>query len=320
MNVALIDMGSNSIRLAVYKVEQKDFEPIFSKRYMTGLASYVKEKQLTAAGVEQACTVLMDAKSLLEQLSVDQTTVFARMLMDAKSLLEQLSVDQTTVFATASLRNIKNTEAVVAAIQQKTGYTVQILSGHEEAFLDYFGVMHGAPMEEGALVDIGGGSTEITTFAADGPAFMESMPVGALRLHTEMVEKFLPKEAEAAQIQERVLREWKKIKADKLPHYDLLCAVGGTARAVLQLIQTQQAPLSDANSFTAEQFQKLKKQLLKRDEAAKKLILQVCPERVHTILPGILILDVIIRQLHTHLIYVSPYGVREGYLLRHYLS
>ena len=43
MNVALIDMGSNSIRLAVYKVEQKDFEPIFSKRYMTGLASYVKE-------------------------------------------------------------------------------------------------------------------------------------------------------------------------------------------------------------------------------------------------------------------------------------
>ena len=180
MNVALIDMGSNSIRLAVYKVEQKDFEPIFSKRYMTGLASYVKEKQLTAAGVEQACIVLLDAKSLLEQLSVDQTTVFA----------------------TASLRNIKNTEAVVAAIQQKTGYTVQILSGHEEAFLDYFGVMHGAPMEEGALVDIGGGSTEITTFAADGPAFMESMPVGALRLHTEMVEKFLPKEAEAAQIQE----------------------------------------------------------------------------------------------------------------------
>ena len=48
MNVALIDMGSNSIRLAVYKVEQKDFEPIFSKRYMTGLASYVKEKQCGA--------------------------------------------------------------------------------------------------------------------------------------------------------------------------------------------------------------------------------------------------------------------------------
>ena len=41
MNVALIDMGSNSIRLAVYKVEQKDFEPIFSKRYMTGLAEAV---------------------------------------------------------------------------------------------------------------------------------------------------------------------------------------------------------------------------------------------------------------------------------------
>lgn len=298
MNVALIDMGSNSIRLAVYKVERKDFEPIFSK------------------------TLYDRTGKLCEREAVDYSRRGAGLYRVAgcKILLEQLSVDQTTVFATASLRNIKNTEAVVATIQQKTGYTVQILSGHEEAFLDYFGVMHGAPMEEGALVDIGGGSTEITTFAADGPAFMESMPVGALRLHTEMVEKFLPKEAEVAQIQERVLREWKKIKADKLPHYDLLCAVGGTARAVLQLIQTQQAPLPDANSFTAEQFQKLKNQLLKRDETAKKLILQVCPERVHTILPGILILDVIVRQLHTHLIYVSPYGVREGYLLRHYLS
>ena len=98
----------------------------------------------------------------------------------------RLSVDQTTVFATASLRNIKNTEAVVAAIQQKTGYTVQYSFRTRRSLSGtIFGVMHGAPMEEGALVDIGGGSTEITTFAADGPAFMESMPVGALRLHTE---------------------------------------------------------------------------------------------------------------------------------------
>ena len=298
MKQAIIDIGSNSMRLTVYEVAGEAFKILFREKSMAGLAGYVEEGRLSPEGIARACSGLLEFRETLAALDITAVAVFA----------------------TASLRNIFNTAEAVWAIQTATGFSVEVLSGTEEALLGYYGAGLEVHCTSGAFLDIGGGSTEITTFAADGPAFMESMPVGALRLHTEMVEKFLPKEAEVAQIQERVLREWKKIKADKLPHYDLLCAVGGTARAVLQLIQTQQAPLPDANSFTAEQFQKLKKQLLKRDEAAKKLILQVCPERVHTILPGILILDVIIRQLHTHLIYVSPYGVREGYLLRHYLS
>lgn len=298
MKYALIDMGSNTIRMVIYVTEGTTFETLFSKKYMAGLAGYVQEGRMTSEGVEKACEVLRACKALLSQLDTIETVVFA----------------------TASLRNISNTKEVVDLIFLRTGYRVHVISGHEEAFLDYFGVLHGISLEKGVLVDIGGGSTEIATFAADGPAYMESIPIGSLRLYTEMVSKFLPRDTEIERIQERAQRELKKVKFEKLPHYDVVCSVGGTARALLQLIQEQDKLPADNHSFTCEQFRRLKKSLLKRDETAKKLILRVCPERVHTIVPGMLILDVILKQLNSKMIYVSPYGVREGYLLRHCLK
>lgn len=298
MRYALIDMGSNTIRMAIYATEGTTFETLFSKKYMAGLIGYVQEGRMTSEGIEKACEVLRTCKVLLSQLDITETVLFA----------------------TASLRNISNTQEVVDLIFLRTGYRVHVISGHEEAFLDYFGVLHGISLEEGILVDIGGGSTEITTFAADGPAYMESIPIGSLRLYTEMVSKFLPRDTETERIQERVNRELKKVKFEKLPHYDVVCGVGGTARALLQLIQEQDKLSVDNRSFTVEQFRCLKKMLLKRDETAKKLILRVCPERVHTIVPGMLILDVILKKLNSKMVYVSPYGVREGYLLRHCLK
>ncbi len=298
MKYALIDMGSNTIRMVIYVTEGTTFEILFSKKYMAGLAGYVQGGRMTTEGMEKACDVLRACKSLLSQFDVTETVLFA----------------------TASLRNISNTQEAVDFIFLRTGYRIHVISGHEEAFLDYFGVMYGTSLEKGILIDIGGGSTEIATFAADGPAYMESIPVGSLRLYTEMVSKFLPRDAEIERIQERVQRELKKVKTGKLPRYDVVCGVGGTARALLQLIQEQDKLPTDNRSFTMDQFRQLKKSLLKRDETAKKRILRVCPERVHTIVPGMLILDAILKQLHSKMVYVSQYGVREGYLLRHCLK
>ncbi len=185
MNVALIDMGSNSIRLAVYKVEQKDFEPIFSKRYMTGLAKLCEREAVDRSGCGSRLVLCCWMQNLC---------------WNSFQLTRQL------FFATASLRNIKNTEAVVATIQQKTGYTVQISFRTRRSLFRLF--WRDAWCTDGRR---GTGRHRRTAarksppLAADGQLSWKSMPVGALRLHTEMVEKFLPKEAECAQIQERVI-------------------------------------------------------------------------------------------------------------------
>ena len=91
MKCAIVDLGSNTIRLSLYNtLENGGFETLFSKKYMAGLAGYVSHGIMSNDGINQACAVLLDFKILLQQLGVKDMHVFA----------------------TASLRNIENTEKV----------------------------------------------------------------------------------------------------------------------------------------------------------------------------------------------------------------
>ena len=93
MQYALIDMGSNSIRLTVYDLDKTNFRILFKKKIMAGLAAFVKDGVLTQDGVDCACN----------SLQVFQHT------------LERLHIENLSVFATASLRNVSNTETGAGA-------------------------------------------------------------------------------------------------------------------------------------------------------------------------------------------------------------
>lgn len=86
MKYAVIDVGSNTVRLSAYRVENKKFEQLFTVKETVGLAGYIKEKKMSEEGMEQA----------------------ARTLNRFKRILNQFDIDRVWVFATASLRNIKN--------------------------------------------------------------------------------------------------------------------------------------------------------------------------------------------------------------------
>ena len=164
MKYAVIDIGSNTVRLAVYLTDGDNFSPVFSQKYIIGLAGYVTDGFLQPEGIRKACDTLLQCRSLIA-------------LFDG--------IAETYVFATASLRNVQNTQEAVDQIFMVTGFSVDVLSGQAEAYLDYYGVLHEAPLENGLLFDIGGGSTEIVTFAHDGPGLIESLPIGSLNLAQE---------------------------------------------------------------------------------------------------------------------------------------
>ena len=81
-----------------------------------------------------------------------------------------------------------------------------------------------------------------------------------------------------------------------------------------------QVILPAQRTFTAEQFRKLKKFLWKKDSAAMELLTQYCPDRLHTIFSGTLILETLILQSRCTTVYVCKYGVREGYLRRYLMQ
>ena len=274
---AVIDIGSNTVRMVVYAVEENDtFHALFSKKYTLGLAGYVQDGVMSQEGIHRLCGVLIECRMLLSQFEMERSFVFA----------------------TASLRNIQNTREAADQIFLMTGFSVDVISGQAEAYLDYYGVMVEAPLENGLLFDIGGGSTELVTMAHDGPGVIESLPIGSLTLAKEYVGKVFPKQSECEKIQVRIRKELKKRKLHRL------------------LAQEQQELPDTQRLLTAGQLKKLEKLLWKKDNTARELLLKNCPDRLHTIYTGMLILDELVELSQCETIYISQYGVREGYLRR----
>lgn len=291
---AVIDIGSNTVRMVIYTVEDTTFHALFSKKYTLGLAGYIQDGIMSQEGIHRLCGVLLECRMLLNQFDIVQH--FA--------------------FATASLRNIQNTREAVDQVFLVTGFSVDVISGQAEAYLDYYGVITDTPLENGLLFDIGGGSTELVTMAHDGPGIIESLPIGSLTLAKAYVEKVFPKQSECEKIQARIRKELKKRKLHRLPAHTALYGIGGTARSLLLLAQEQQELSETQRLLTTAQLKKLEKLLWKKDSAARELLLKNCPDRLHTIYPGMLILDELVELSQCETIYISKYGVREGYLRR----
>lgn len=298
MKYAVIDLGSNTIRLVVYEETNAEFHALFTQKFTAGLAAYLQDGMMTPEGIRLICTTLQRCKMLLKEFTPCTTLAFS----------------------TAPLRNIRNTQEAIDQIYAETGYSVDVLTGLEEAYLDYYGVQRELPVESGLLFDIGGGSTEVLTFAHDGTGVIESVPIGSLNLSKKHIAKLFPDKKERDAIRLQVQKSLKRHKLNNLPPYETICGIGGTARTVLQLLQAMNVILPAQRTFTAEQFRKLKKFLWKKDSAVMELLTQYCPDRLHTIFSGILILETLILQSQCTTVYVCKYGVREGYLRRYLMQ
>lgn len=304
MKCAIVDVGSNTIRLSVYRVMKEDFQLLFTCKETAGLASYIVNHDMSQEGIMVTC----------------------RALNRFRSILEQFKMDEIHVFATASLRNIYNTEEVRAAIYQKNGYQIDVLSGQEEALYGFYGAMHqlGSNLDKGILFDIGGGSTEITIFGSEGPIVAESMSIGSLNLYNHYVDKIFPKSQEMTQIQQRVQKELDKLLENKFKEMKVknkeIYGVGGTARAALKLINSYYGLDKENREIPCDYLGDMLKDAQKKKKDLQMLILKICPERVHTIIPGMTLMKIIVKTTKSKKIVVSKYGVREGYLFRQILN
>lgn len=298
MKYAIIDVGSNTIRLTVNVLDGSTIQNLFHKKIVAGLASYVEQGQLNPAGITRVCDALAELQILLSHFEIDQTAVFA----------------------TASLRNISNTDEALDAIAERTGFHVDLLSGEQEAILGYYGICQEIPARQGILLDIGGGSTEITSFHAEGPEKARSFPLGSLNLYAACVKKgILPDKKERDHMKQALSQLFSEEALAPFRQTSQLYAVGGSARAALKLTNYVLELPPDNRTLTSCQLKELKKLLQKNDQSTARLLLQHCPDRIHTLIPGFLILYTLFKKLDGETITVCRYGVREGYLWDRYL-
>lgn len=291
----VIDIGSNTIRLVIYKWEGGAFSALLNKKESAGLANYVGEDgALSEQGICRA----------------EQT------LAEFREILDHVSVERTYVFATASLRNISNTDAVVERLVQHSGFGVEVISGEEEAAYDFQGALHATELDRGLLVDVGGGSTEFVLFEDRKQRSAHSIGIGSLNLYTKCVNGILPGKKEIQALNDRVCQLIEDcLEEERQAKPQVVCAVGGSARAAAKLIRAMDAGLVEPDGgFSVKALKKLLNLAAEERRVFSRLVLRTAPERIHTIVPGMTVLYRTAQYCGAKRILPSPYGVREGYL------
>ena len=291
MKCGIADVGSNTIRLSIYRWEGTQFKLLLNKKVMAGLAGYIKDGALSDSGILVAC----------------------RTLAGFRALLDNFGLHDLYVFGTASLRNIVNTEDAVQTIREVTGLTVEVLSGADEAALSF----QGAAASDGGvcgMIDIGGGSTELVAYDGGRISSGCSLPMGSLSLYTRYVAGLFPTREERRAIREQVEAELERARTAKV-RCRHLTGVGGTIRAAAKLCNDLAGTDPDNRIIPAGELQTLYKGLKKGDRDTLRQILRSAPDRVHTILPGLIILNAVMKSYGVETVSVSACGVREGYLM-----
>ena len=289
MKYAAIDIGSNTVRLCAYHVKNGKLSMFLNQRVMAKLGSKTKNGALTEEGIEAACRALMELRQYIEQYNIQ--TVFA--------------------FATAALRNITNSKEAVLAIEQKTGFQIDLLSGEEEANFTFSGAAKAHNIKNGLIADIGGGSTELVLICQGQIKKAVSLPIGSLVAFVRFVGK-RPAGKEQIMAIRSCVREMIETHFTADEKATVIYGIGGAPRAAMEL-EKLLYPDSGGAIQTLEQ---LLYQLLEDEALAEKSILQASPERLDTALPGMAILCEIASFFDCKRLDICCAGVREGYLYK----
>lgn len=295
MLLGMIDIGSNTIRMAIYLIEGSHIEMLLKKKHTVGLASYLKDNVMQPEGIDKAAEILNEFRGFL--------TTF--------------QITQVTAFTTAALRNAENSREAVAEIERRTGFSIRVITGDEEAEFDFIGATHNLQNDSGLLIDIGGGSTEIVSYRDRTIRYKTSLPIGSLGLRTRYVTELLPSASECLAMRSEAGRMIENLDMPVSMPETAVVGIGGTFKGATALYNAMfNQPASNVRMETRRFMTMIS--ALQRDQGMTQelaiLLMRTVPERIRTIVPGLILADVLARRFHGKVITYSNSGVREGYI------
>lgn len=287
--VAVIDIGSNSVRLVVYEALTRSPTPLFNEKTLAGL------------GREVATTGRLAPDAVARALAA---------VRRFRGLCAQMRVRALHVIATAAARDAKNGRDFIAEIEAICGVPVRLLAGKDEAHYAALGVISGLHKPDGLVGDLGGGSLELIDVKGAKIGAGITLPLGGLALQD---------------LSEHSIKRAERIVAKAIEKVDVLkkgknrtfYAVGGTWRSLAKLHMAQRGyPLNVMHGYAlpAKEIADFCYLVSRQPLDTVSRIDAVSASRRPLLPYGALVLEQVVRAAKVDEVVVSALGVREGLL------
>ncbi len=292
---AAVDIGSNSVRLAIARLTGRRLTPLHEDREVTRLGESVFR------------TGFLSPEAMADTLKV---------LRRFHRSVQKFGAETVRVVATSALRDARNSRAFLEWVRSATGWKVEIISGLEEARLIHLGLVSGGRVGAAPIlmIDLGGGSCELTISTEGHIRETVSLPLGAVRLTNEFLHHDPPRKGELQRLQGFVAREVRRIESRIVrSRVKTVIATSGTAASLAAVCQNL-SKNRGVNSVTRHQMRRIAKVIIKASIEERRKMPGIGPKRAEIIAAGAMVYNEIVERCQLRGFRYSPLGLRDGLL------
>jgi|YelNatPaOPRAMG01_1025707.scaffolds.fasta_scaffold25668_5 exopolyphosphatase/guanosine-5'-triphosphate,3'-diphosphate pyrophosphatase len=288
--IAVVDLGTNAMRLAISRGDSSHYE----------LLKYVRYPNRLSEG--------MFSDGMLKEPAMERTVDG---LLEIHAILKTYKIDEVRLISTSVLRSAKNRSYFLELVKQRTGFHIEVISGSEEARLIHIGAVNGIDIKDkrGFVIDIGGGSTELSVGDTKNIELAIAIENGAVRLKEQFIYHDPPAERELEDIKASINDDFKEI----LDHIkglkpDIQVGVPGN-------IGTIYRTLKPSNGLTLNELRIFYKRLSTMKVADIKNMTGLEEDKADILLPGLMILMKIMEATNMEQCYLSQKGLLHGVMI-----
>lgn len=294
---AAVDIGSNSVRLKIAQLKSGRLKDIYEDREVTRLGESVFRS------------------GLLSPQAIAETVKVLRRFHRA---MQEAGVDSVRVAATSATRDARNSRAFLEWVRSTTGWNVEIISGLEEARLIHLGLTSSLRVQSRPvlMMDLGGGSCELTLSEHGHIRDTVSLPLGAVRLTSDFLKHDPPRKSELQQLRGFVAREVSRT-ASRIARFkpQTVIATSGTAEAIAVACRgLYKSKAAGGNSAGRAQVQRLAKKLSRLPVSDRRKIPGIGTRRAEIIVAGAAVYAELLERCRLSGFRYSPLGLRDGLL------
>jgi exopolyphosphatase/guanosine-5'-triphosphate,3'-diphosphate pyrophosphatase len=296
--IAVIDIGSNSARIAVLRMDAAgQLDIIADARTSLQLARHI------------------DARGRLEASAVTAATAAVR---DFRAVASAAGAERTVAVATAAIRTATNRDSVLARLEADTGLAIKVIDGEEEARYAFLGAVHGLPIDTGYLIDVGGGSFELAYFERRRALRWWTFELGSLVATDQFLRSDPPRASEVAELRDHVARTLRDAGVPVLPEDAGMVGTGGTVRNLAKIhMRSVGHPIARVDGYVLQrrEVRDLTARLANRNLTSLRTVPGLSADRADSITGGALVVAATMDTLGARTLMVSGHGLREGIAL-----